>query len=348
MAQLAPARADEVSDLRQQVEQLKQQMALLQNQMPGSGAGGGTIAAQQVVQMQQMSQQMSQLQGQIEQLGIKVDDLSQRLDRMQKDTEFRLGRLEGTGGAMPGAPVAGAPGDQAPAGQAPAGQAPAGQAAQVMSQGGQPLPQSADQMDANNQQAGLPGPEGTQQIPQPTAPGTLGTLPANAPLPQAPAGAAEAAAAAAGQSTAPAATANQNPSSIVLPGNTPQEQYDYSTGLLQRGAYAEAELALKAFVAQHPKDPLAGNAQYWLGETYYARSDFQNAAVTFAQGYQKYPKSSKAPDNLLKLGMSLGQIGQKDNACTAFKQLAKQFPTASAAIKDRAARAQQRYGCTAG
>jgi len=348
MAQLAPARADEVSDLRQQVEQLKQQMALLQNQMPGSGAGGGTVAAQQVVQMQQMSQQMSQLQGQIEQLGIKVDDLSQRLDRMQKDTEFRLGRLEGTGGAMPGAPVAGAPGDQAPAGQAPAGQSPAGQAAQVMSQGGQPLPQSADQMDANNQQAGLPGPEGTQQIPQPTAPGTLGTLPANAPLPQAPAGAAEAAAAAAGQSTAPAATANQNPSSIVLPGNTPQEQYDYSTGLLQRGAYAEAELALKAFVAQHPKDPLAGNAQYWLGETYYARSDFQNAAVTFAQGYQKYPKSSKAPDNLLKLGMSLGQIGQKDNACTAFKQLAKQFPTASAAIKDRAARAQQRYGCTAG
>jgi len=351
VTQFAPARADEVGDLRQQVEQLKQQMALLQNQMPGAGAGGaggGTIAAQQVVQMQQMSQQMSQLQGQIEQLGIKVDDLSQRLDRMQKDTEFRLGRLEGTGGAMAGAPAAGAPAGQAPAGQAPAGQAPA---AQVMSQGGQPLPQSADQMDqsqqGNNQPAGLPGPEGTQQIPQPTAPGTLGTLPANAPLPQAPAGAAEAAAAAAaGQSAPTGATANQNPSSIVLPGNTPQEQYDYATGLIQRGAYAEAELALKSFVAQHPKDPLAGNAQYWLGETYYARSDFQNAAVTFAQGYQKYPKSSKAPDNLLKLGMSLGQIGQKDNACTAFKQLAKQFPTASAAIKDRAARAQQRYGCT--
>ncbi len=105
-------------------------------------------------------------------------------------------------------------------------------------------------------------------------------------------------------------------------------------------------LAFKAFVAQHPKDPLAGNAQYWLGETFYAQSDYKNAAIAFAEGYQKYPKSSKAPDNLLKLGMSLGQTGRKADACTAFKQLNSQFPSASAAIKDRTTRAQQRYGCT--
>ena len=92
-------------------------------------------------------------------------------------------------------------------------------------------------------------------------------------------------------------------------------------------------------------DVLAGNAQYWLGETYYAQSDYKNAAIAFAEGYQKYPKSSKAPDNLLKLGMSLGQTGRKADACTAFKQLNAQFPNASGAIKDRTARAQQRYGC---
>jgi tol-pal system protein YbgF len=215
-----------------------------------------------------------------------------------------------------------------------AAQAPA---AAAVPAGPAPLPQSAADMEA----------AANGQLPQPTAPGTLGTISSTTPLPQAPAGAAEAAAQAAGQATAAPAAQPQDPASIQLPGNTPQEQYDYATGLLQRGAYPEAELAFKAFVAQHPKDPLAGNAQYWLGETFYARSDYKNAQIAFAEGYQKYPKSPKAPDNLLKLGMSLGQTGDKTNACVAFKQLAKQFPNASAAIKDRAARAQQRYGCTA-
>jgi tol-pal system protein YbgF len=338
LAGVATARADEFDDLRHQVDQLKQQVTLLQNQMPGAGAGvsagGGTVAAQQVVQMQQLQQQMSQLQGQIEQLGIKADDLANRLDRLQKDTDFRLSRLEQGGAAGMGATGAAAPAPGAPA-------APGAQAA-----GAPPaLPQTADQMNATTGAPPLQAPEGAQ-LPQPTAPGTLGTIASNVPLPQAPAGAAEAAATAAGQA-APAAQTQQDPSSIQLPGNTPQEQYDYATGLLQRGAYPEAELAFKAFIAQHPKDPLAGNAQYWLGETYYARSDYQHAASAFAEGYQKYKSSPKAPDNLLKLGMSLGQTGKKDNACLAFRQLAKEYPNASASIKDRAARAQQRYGCPA-
>ncbi|HVO00622.1 MAG TPA: tol-pal system protein YbgF [Candidatus Cybelea sp.] len=356
---VAPARADEIDDLRQQIQQLQQQVTYLQNQIPGAGAGGatggGTIAAQQVVQMQQMSQQMSQLQGQIEQLGIKLDDLSSRVDRAQKDTEFRLGRLEGGGAA--GAPATMGANTGAPAGAslgasaAPA--ATAGAAASAIPASPAPLPSSAAEMTVDGS-AGAPqqlssGQSQAATNQGPTAPGTLGTLTQEqaANLPQAPAGAAEAAAAAAAQTPMPTTPSpSQDPNNIVLPGNTPQDQYNYAFGLLQRSAYAEAELAFKAFVAQHPKDPLAGNAQYWLGETYYARSDYQNAAIVFAQGYQKYPKSPKAPDNLLKLGMTLGQIGQKDNACTAFKQLAKDFPNASASIKDRAARAQQRYGCT--
>jgi tol-pal system protein YbgF len=282
--------------------------------------------------MQQLTGQMSQLQGQIEQLGIKVDDLASRLDRMQKDTDFRLGQLEG-GGVPTGAMASGAPATAAEPLAAEA--APAGPA---------PLPSSADQMNANSG-GGLQGPEGTTQLPQPTAPGTLGTISANTPLPQAPEGAAEAAARAAAESQA-AAVANQDPATIQLPGNSPQEQYEYAKGLLQRAAYPEAGLAFKAFVAQHPKDPLAGAAQYWLGESYYAVSDYKSAAIAFAEGYQKYPKSAKAPDNLLKLGMSLGQTGRKNDACTAFKQLAAQFPQASAAIKDRAARAREKYGCS--
>jgi tol-pal system protein YbgF len=338
------ARADEIDDLRQQVQDLKQQVTLLQNQMPGASAGGvasggGTIAAQQEVQLQQMQQQMQQLQGQIEQVGIKVDDLADKFGKSQQDTELRLQRLEQGGAAGAAAPQANTAQQNAPTalGQVPA----QGAAAMPMQQMG-----ADGSVDASGGGAQpLSGPEGSQ-LPEPTAPGTLGQLSAAQAnnLPQPPAGAADAAAAAAAQ-VQPAAP-GQDPSSIQLPGNTPQEQYDYATGLLQRGAYAESELAFKAFIAQHPRDPLAGNAQYWLGESFYARSDYKNAAISFAEGYQKYPKSAKAPDNLLKLGMSLGQIGQKDNACTAFKQLAKQFPAASPAIKDRAGRAQQRYGCT--
>jgi tol-pal system protein YbgF len=345
------ASADEVDDLRAQVDQLKSQVTLLQNQMPGASSGGvssgGTVAAQQEVRLQQLSAQISQLQGEIEQVGIKVDDLTDKFSKFQKDTEYRLGTLEqggaagaGTGAAAGTAPLGGNPVGGNAGGNVATPMATTGAPATVMNQS-----QSVPSVGGAGQPQTLVGPEGA---PPPTQPGILGTLPPGAAIPQAPAGAAEAAAAAAGQQSPSAAQsqATQDPKSIVLPGNNPQEQYDYATGLLQRGAYAEAEIALKAFVAQHPNDALTGNAQYWLGETYYARSDFKNAAVAFAEGYQKYPKSPKAPDNLLKLGMTLGQIGQKDNACTAFKQLAKQYPTASSSIKDRAARAQQRYGCS--
>ena len=159
--------------------------------------------------------------------------------------------------------------------------------------------------------------------------------------------------------TPPAATSEQQPQQLTppqtaaaapsaayqLPGNTPDEQYQYAFGLLRQANYPEAEQALRAFIDRNPASPLAGNAQYWLGETYYVRGDYQNAAVAFAEGYKKYPDSGKAPDNLLKLGMSLGEIGAKNDACTAFGQLAKQFPGAPANIKERAERERTRLGC---
>lgn len=306
LAPMASVQADEVDDLRAELQQLKQQVTFLENQMPkGGGAvgGSGTVAAQNEVRFQQYDQQMSQLTGQIEQLELKINDIAEKFERMQKDTEFRLSELErmSSGGGSAGPPVAGA---------------------------------DTSTMPANTASTAAPAPVDPGAPPQPTQPGVMGTLSSDQMqnLPQAPAGAAEQAAVGAA-------------GSVVLPGNTPQEQYDYATGLVQRGAYAEAEIALKSFVAEHPKDPLAGNAQYWLGETYYVRSDFKNAAVAFAEGYQKYPKSAKSADNLLKLGMSLGQTGRNPDACTAFRQLDKQFPDASQAIKDRAARAKQRYKC---
>ena len=114
---------------------------------------------------------------------------------------------------------------------------------------------------------------------------------------------------------------------------------------MKQADYPNAEAALKAFIEQHPKDPMAGNAQYWLGETYYTRNRYLEAASAFAEGYKRYPKSAKAPDNLLKLGMALGRANQKDNACLAFRQLDHDFPNPGASVKERAVAEKKRLGC---
>ncbi len=138
---------------------------------------------------------------------------------------------------------------------------------------------------------------------------------------------------------------------VTLPSGPPEQQYEYAYGLLlqaqrEQSDFARPEAALKAFVAAHPTHKLAGNAQYWLGETFYVRKDYQNAVVSFADGLKKYPNSDKGPDNLLKLGMALGQLNQKPNACGALGELDKRYPNAATAIKQSAQRERQRLGCS--
>ncbi len=145
--------------------------------------------------------------------------------------------------------------------------------------------------------------------------------------------------------TAGAETQQAAVSGEALPEGTPKQQYDHAFSLLVQQDFAAAERALRAFVEAHPDHPLASNAQYWLGETFYVRGDNAQAAVTFAEGYQKYKNGSKAPDNLLKLGMSLASLGETDKACTTLGELRRRFPDGPQAILDRAAREQQRIGC---
>ena len=94
-----------------------------------------------------------------------------------------------------------------------------------------------------------------------------------------------------------------------------------------------------------PNDPLAGSAQYWLGETYYARGRYAEAASAFAEGYKSYPKGTKAADDLLKLGMSLARANQKQNACVALAQLDHDFPNPGSAIKEQRIAEKKRLGC---
>lgn len=135
------------------------------------------------------------------------------------------------------------------------------------------------------------------------------------------------------------------PAPSPLPSGSTSEQYNVAFGLLKQADYPAAEEALKTFIAHHPNDPLAGTAQYWLGETYYQRSRYAEAASAFAEGFKNYPKGAKAPDDLLKLGMSLARADQRQNACVAFAQLDRDFPHPGSAIKDRVTAEKKRLGC---
>ena len=130
-----------------------------------------------------------------------------------------------------------------------------------------------------------------------------------------------------------------------LPAGTPKEQYTYALNLLRQTNYDQAEIALTEFIAIQGKHPLTGNARYWLGETYYVRADYEQAAQTFFQGYQASPSNVKAPDMLLKLGMSLAQLKKKTEACATFNKLSQDFPRASSRINSAVARERKRADC---
>lgn len=131
----------------------------------------------------------------------------------------------------------------------------------------------------------------------------------------------------------------------ALPPGAAKDQYAYAFSLLNQNDYAGGERALKEFLAQHPKDPLAGDAQYWLGRTYYARNNFNDAVRAFAEGYQKYPQAQRAPENLLYLGRSLAGLNQKGNACQALSRMLSEYPRASDATKANAQAERKKLAC---
>lgn len=150
---------------------------------------------------------------------------------------------------------------------------------------------------------------------------------------------------------APAQAANSNaaPSASAafnLPNGTTQEQYDFAFNLLRQAEYDKAELAFTRFIEANSASPLASNAQYWLGESFYVRGKYKEAAVAFAEGYQKYPKSTKAPDSLLKLSLSLSAMKSNEDACAALTELNRTYKaTAPQTILRRAEAEKNRLKC---
>lgn len=288
-------------------------------------AGDGTSAANRLnARIDELENQIRQMTGRFEEVEFASSQANRRIDKLVEDVDFRLNQLE-RGAAQP--------------------------------QPGQATG-SVEQVKPTAQQQGLPAVAGqpqnvvrgsTSSTPgqAPTREGVLGSMPADAQGRPLPGGAATQPQTANPQTarapTPPAAAAPSGKGK--LPAGTPQERYNYAYKLLVQSDYADAESAFREFLGAHPQDALAGNAQYWLGETYYVRQQFEPAAQAFLKGYQGYPKGAKAPDSLLKLGMSLAAMKKNPEACAALGQLGKDFPQAPPHVKDAAVRERSKIGC---
>jgi tol-pal system protein YbgF len=301
------------------LDRLERDLNMLQRQvyrgvpvMQG-GSAGSTNAADIEIRMERLEAQMRDLTGRVEQVGNGLEQLRQRLEQVNSDLDVRFGQMGG--GSVASAPPPSRPSTAE---------------GRVASGGAFPPPLGGGSFPPPLGGGSFPAP-GSVLPPPSSGSGGLnpifntlsppGTAPARPPAPE---------------------QASVAPSG----GGSVNEQFNHAFGLVKQADYPAAEAALRAFVEAHPNDPLAGNAQYWLGQTYYARSKYPEAAAAFAEDYKRYPKGSKAAEALLYLGMSLAKADQKKNACLALAQLSEAFPNASGAIRERAAAEKKRLACS--
>jgi tol-pal system protein YbgF len=315
----ALAQSGELRSLLDRMERLERDIGALNRQLsrggkrplvaPGAVSGtadAGPAIARLDIRLTALDEELRAATGKMEELTHRIGQINSRLDKLVGDVDYRLSILEGTRTGAPGVAEAPVSGP----------------------------PRTAAVPRAPAVEARAPGARG-QGFAAP--PGILGTITENdlkaITPPKARAGPAQPA-------VAPAAT-----ETAVLPEGTPKERYTYAFGLLRQAKYDEAEAALRAFIQAHGDDPLASNARFWLGDTYYVREQFKEAAKTFLAGYKADPKGAKAPDDLLKLGMSLARLEKKKEACVTFAKLKTDFPDAPDRIKKAAARERQRAAC---
>ncbi len=317
--------------MQDRLDRLERDLSMLQRQVyrgaPSQVASAGSAGAvDSELRMDRLEAQMRELTGRLEDAVNGVEQLRRRLEQINSDLDLRFSQGQGqVQGQMP-------PRNSAPSGHASVGitDSPAGQFAM---RGPSPAANSARPRPPAD-----PMPPGTLVPPPPDRLGGPGTL----TPPGIPPGATQPV-----PDTLSVATAGnlRSPSVGELPAGSASAQYNAAFGLLKQADYPAAEEALKTFVAQHPKDALAGSAQYWLGETYYERGRYAEAASAFAEGYKNYPRGTKAADDLLKLGMSLARANQKQNACVAFVQLDHDFPNPGSSIKEHSVAEKKRLGC---
>jgi tol-pal system protein YbgF len=129
------------------------------------------------------------------------------------------------------------------------------------------------------------------------------------------------------------------------PSQSPRDEYDLAYGYFLRKDYPQAEQGLRQFIAGHPSDRLAGDAQFWLGEALFQQRNYREAADAFVTMSKKHEHHPKAPDTLLRLGQSLMALNERELACATFSEIPRKYPRAPLAVKQAGQREQKRGHC---
>lgn len=293
-------------------------------------------AAEAVVRLNRLEGQVRQMSGQIEQLQFENRQLKEQLRKFQEDVEFRF---QERGGA-------------------------------TRSQ----APSQAQPTTTQTPAPARPGRRGDAFDPgeAPNAPGAprqLGTTTPSAPLPANGAGAASGGIAAileddagsggpldlnqmrgggarsAPGAGAPGGTPSGGPSVAATGGGDARSDYDAAYAYILQKQYERAEMAFRQFLQSHPRDRLAPDATFWLGESYLQRNRHREAAEQFLKVSTEYARSSKGPDAMLRLGISLSALGAHDQACATLAELERKFPQASPTVRQGVEREQKRARC---
>jgi tol-pal system protein YbgF len=323
-----------------------------------SGAAVAQDAAELVVRLNRLENQARQMAGQIEQLQYENRQLKEQTRKFQEDVEFRFQDSRagsGSAGSRPAAAPAPSPSqtpsslppssprpqrrgdafDPSLAPGAPGAPQPLGTAqpsAPMMNSGGMvaPRPQAGSGptigsiIEADDDEGPSPGgpPLDLQQ---------LGRTASAAPPP----------AAAAPPIAAPA------PSVAATGTGNARADYETAYAYLLQKQYEQAEMGLRQFLQSHPRDRLVPDATYWLGETYLQRNRPREAAEQFLKISTQHAASPKAPDAMLKLGVSLNALGARDQACATLAELERKYPQAGPNVRQGVEREQKRARCGA-
>jgi len=259
--------------------------------------------------LQDLESTVRRLTGEIEEQDHRITELNSRIERIQRDFDYRLCTI--------------AQQQLGSAGGEQQGSFSCGNSAAMVGSGSTVSPQPPDMMtgpppppSAMASPATTPGKAPGQPMRLAPPPGSLGTLPANA------------------------GPANLTP---YAPPSVTRGKFDSAMKLLTKAQYDEARSAFRAFADTYPQDELAPQAVYWIGDIALVQKDYSGAAHAFAEEIKKYPDSARAPDSMLKLGQSLIAMGQKQEGCTALAALPSKYPNASKTVFDRAT--QERKAC---
>ena len=258
------------------------------------------ILTRHLLKLNEIEEQFRLLTNRFEEVNFKLDKLSNRVTKIQSDTQLRFSDLE-TGETTNTAKL-------------------------------NKVKKKNKSQLKKNKQANLPGSDKPQDLG--AAPGyTLNpkeTIQATQSI----------------EATASVFTEERKTLTSLLPNKSPKEQYDFALSFMKVGDYETAELALREFIDKNKANELAGSAQYWYGETFRIRQLYSDAATAYLDGYQNYPKSKKAPQNLLKLGTTMVELGEKDQGCKMITGLKKQYPKASQSVLQKAQYEQKRFKCS--